>query len=89
MLDRLHVYAQRKGLVINVAKSEIVHFNSKGDNMPVFMLGGAHLACCEVRGMPRPWQNMVSTRTNSQASSLDGSSFETLVSSWRALFCPQ
>eukprot|EP00983_Pelagomonas_calceolata_P008664 282580-Pelagomonas_calceolata.AAC.1 len=34
MLDSLHTYAQRKGLVINTAKFEIVHFNSKGDNVP-------------------------------------------------------
>ena len=30
MLDRLHVYAQRKHLIINTAKSEVVHFNSSG-----------------------------------------------------------
>eukprot|EP00983_Pelagomonas_calceolata_P029853 933997-Pelagomonas_calceolata.AAC.1 len=47
MLDRLHTYAQRKGLVINAAKSEIVHFNSKGDNVPVFTLGGARLGCAD------------------------------------------
>eukprot|EP00983_Pelagomonas_calceolata_P060166 1146254-Pelagomonas_calceolata.AAC.3 len=34
MLDRLRVYAQWKGLVINVAKSEIVRFDAKGDNVP-------------------------------------------------------
>eukprot|EP00966_Prymnesium_polylepis_P189494 4390934-Prymnesium_polylepis.1 len=28
MLDRLRVYAQRKGLTVNTAKSEVVHFNS-------------------------------------------------------------
>eukprot|EP00983_Pelagomonas_calceolata_P017736 557098-Pelagomonas_calceolata.AAC.1 len=44
MLDRLHAYAQQKGLVINAAKSEIVHFNSRGDHVPVFTLGGARLA---------------------------------------------
>eukprot|EP00983_Pelagomonas_calceolata_P023238 732356-Pelagomonas_calceolata.AAC.1 len=44
MLVRLHTYAQRKGLVINAAKSEIVHFNSWGDNVPVSTLGGARLA---------------------------------------------
>eukprot|EP00983_Pelagomonas_calceolata_P045679 1139847-Pelagomonas_calceolata.AAC.2 len=38
--QRLHAYAQQKGLVIIVAKSEIMHFNSRGDNMPVFTLGG-------------------------------------------------
>eukprot|EP00983_Pelagomonas_calceolata_P023761 748029-Pelagomonas_calceolata.AAC.1 len=38
MFDRLHMYAQRKGLMINAAKSEIVHFNSRGDNVPVFTL---------------------------------------------------
>eukprot|EP00983_Pelagomonas_calceolata_P009949 322536-Pelagomonas_calceolata.AAC.1 len=34
MLDRLHAYTQRKGLVINAAKSEIVHFNSRGNDVP-------------------------------------------------------
>eukprot|EP00983_Pelagomonas_calceolata_P004523 146832-Pelagomonas_calceolata.AAC.1 len=47
MLHRLHAYAQRKGLVINAAKSKIVHFNYRGDNMPLFMLGGARLACAD------------------------------------------
>eukprot|EP00983_Pelagomonas_calceolata_P046482 1140199-Pelagomonas_calceolata.AAC.1 len=47
MLDRLHTYAQRKGLVMNAAKSEIVHFNSRGHNVPVFTLGGARLACAD------------------------------------------
>eukprot|EP00983_Pelagomonas_calceolata_P010960 354703-Pelagomonas_calceolata.AAC.1 len=47
MLDRLHTYAQRKGLVINTAKSEIVHLNSKGDNVPVITSSGARLACAD------------------------------------------
>eukprot|EP00983_Pelagomonas_calceolata_P074932 1152780-Pelagomonas_calceolata.AAC.1 len=41
MLDKLQVYAQRQGLMINAAKSEIVHFNSRGNNVPVFTLDGA------------------------------------------------
>ncbi len=28
MLDRLSAYAQRKGLIVNTSKSEVVHFNS-------------------------------------------------------------
>eukprot|EP00983_Pelagomonas_calceolata_P035377 1106441-Pelagomonas_calceolata.AAC.2 len=44
---RLHMYAQRKELVINAAKYEIVHFNSRGDNVPVFTLRGARLACAD------------------------------------------
>eukprot|EP00983_Pelagomonas_calceolata_P020107 634720-Pelagomonas_calceolata.AAC.1 len=47
MLDRLHGYAQRKGLIINVSKSEVVHFNSEGNNVPIFMLGGAQLMRAE------------------------------------------
>eukprot|EP00983_Pelagomonas_calceolata_P020074 633164-Pelagomonas_calceolata.AAC.1 len=47
ILDRLHTYAQLKRLVINAAKSEIVHFDSGGDKMPVSTLGGAHLACAD------------------------------------------
>ena len=39
MLDRLHVYAQRKHLIINTAKSEVVHFNSSGPDVPVLRVG--------------------------------------------------
>jgi len=39
MLDRLHVYAQRKHLIINTAKSEVVHFNSSGPDVPVLRTG--------------------------------------------------
>eukprot|EP00983_Pelagomonas_calceolata_P067735 1149591-Pelagomonas_calceolata.AAC.3 len=38
MLDSVHRYAQRKGLIINVSKSEVVHFNLKGNNIPIFPL---------------------------------------------------
>eukprot|EP00983_Pelagomonas_calceolata_P124022 1161063-Pelagomonas_calceolata.AAC.1 len=34
MLSRLNVYARKKHLVINTLKSEVVHFNSKGINLP-------------------------------------------------------
>ena len=44
MLNRLHAYAKRKHLTINTAKSEVVHFNSSGTNLPVFRIGGAPLA---------------------------------------------
>eukprot|EP00967_Tisochrysis_lutea_P044750 scaffold54301_cov24-Tisochrysis_lutea.AAC.1 len=47
MLDRLHGYAQRKGLTINVLKSEVVHFKSMGNNIPIFTLGGAQLVRAE------------------------------------------
>eukprot|EP00983_Pelagomonas_calceolata_P004304 140108-Pelagomonas_calceolata.AAC.1 len=46
-LNRLHVYAQRKHLIINTAKSEVVHFNSSGgsgSDLPVFCFGGVPLA---------------------------------------------
>eukprot|EP00983_Pelagomonas_calceolata_P002905 95936-Pelagomonas_calceolata.AAC.1 len=55
ILHRLHAYAQRKGLVIKAAKSEIVNSNCRGDNVPVFTLGGARLACADsyrYLGMP-------------------------------------
>ncbi len=44
MLDRLDGYARRKGLTINTAKSEVVHFISHGCNVPAFSVGGAPLA---------------------------------------------
>eukprot|EP00983_Pelagomonas_calceolata_P012075 387401-Pelagomonas_calceolata.AAC.1 len=54
MLNRLHAYAQRKHLTINAAKSEVVHFNSSGSDLPVFRIanciapsGGVPLTCRE------------------------------------------
>eukprot|EP00983_Pelagomonas_calceolata_P003603 117279-Pelagomonas_calceolata.AAC.1 len=44
MLNRLHAFAQRKHLVINTAKSEVVHYNSSGSDLPVFHVGGVPLA---------------------------------------------
>eukprot|EP00983_Pelagomonas_calceolata_P001862 61915-Pelagomonas_calceolata.AAC.1 len=40
MPNRLHAYAQRKHLIINTAKSEVVHFKSFGTDLPVFRIGG-------------------------------------------------
>ena len=40
---RLAVYARNKHLIVNTSKSEVVHFNSAGDNVPVFYVGGATL----------------------------------------------
>ncbi len=48
MLNCLDGYARRKGLTIDTAKSEVVHFNSHGcnvpGNVPTFSVGGAPLA---------------------------------------------
>ena len=44
MLNRLSGYALRKGLIVNTSKSEVVHFKSGGTSVPVFTLGGSHLA---------------------------------------------
>eukprot|EP00983_Pelagomonas_calceolata_P120841 1160743-Pelagomonas_calceolata.AAC.1 len=44
MLCRLAVYARKKHLMINTAKSEVVHFNSKWNNLPVFTIGSNALA---------------------------------------------
>ena len=43
MLSRLAVYARNKHLMVNTSKSEVVHFNSAGENVPVFDVGGATL----------------------------------------------
>ena len=42
-LSRLTVYARNKHLIVNTSKSEVVHFNSAGENVPVFDVGGATL----------------------------------------------
>eukprot|EP00983_Pelagomonas_calceolata_P032016 1004742-Pelagomonas_calceolata.AAC.1 len=47
MLDRLDLYARRKHLVVNTAKSEVVHFNSSRSNLPVFSIAGVPLASKE------------------------------------------
>ena len=43
MLSRLAVCARNKHLIVNTSKSEIVHFNSAGENVPDFDVGGATL----------------------------------------------
>ena len=43
MLSRLAVYARNKHLIVNTSKSKAVHFNSTGENVPVFDVGGATL----------------------------------------------
>jgi len=43
MLSRLAVYARNKHLTVNTFKSEVVHFNSAGENVSVFDVGGATL----------------------------------------------
>lgn len=46
MLDRLSEYAPAKHLVINAAKSEVVHFNTNANSrVPTFRLGSHALAC--------------------------------------------
>jgi hypothetical protein len=47
MLNRLHLYAKKKHLIINTSKSEVVHFNSQGPRLPTFRVGGAALQCKE------------------------------------------
>jgi len=42
MLSRLAVYTD-KHLIVNTSKSEVVHFNSAGENVSIFDVGGATL----------------------------------------------
>lgn len=56
MLNRLGWYAREKDLIINVGKSEVVHFNSKTNStsLPVFYVAGSPLAqkdCFRYLGM--------------------------------------
>jgi hypothetical protein len=43
MLSRLAVYVRNKHLIVNNSKSEAVHFNSAGENVPVYDVSGATL----------------------------------------------
>eukprot|EP00967_Tisochrysis_lutea_P053665 scaffold66843_cov22-Tisochrysis_lutea.AAC.1 len=41
---RLNVYVRKNHLIINTAKSEVMHFNSNGIILPVFMIDSDTLA---------------------------------------------
>ena len=43
MLSWLAVFSRNEHLIVNTSKSEVVHFNSAGENVPVFDVGGATL----------------------------------------------
>ena len=53
MLSRLAVFARNKHLIVNTSKSEVVHFNSVGENVPVFDVGATihHKDSVRVLGM--------------------------------------
>eukprot|EP00983_Pelagomonas_calceolata_P000552 18378-Pelagomonas_calceolata.AAC.1 len=62
----LSIHARKKHLIINTVKSEVVHFNSKGNTFPVFTVGNdtlAHKDSFKYLGMifTGPW-----TRLNQQ-----------------------
>eukprot|EP00983_Pelagomonas_calceolata_P050352 1141943-Pelagomonas_calceolata.AAC.1 len=44
----LNVYARKKHLIINTVKSEIVHFNSAGNNLPVSTIGRFIVLCVSI-----------------------------------------
>eukprot|EP00983_Pelagomonas_calceolata_P078044 1154115-Pelagomonas_calceolata.AAC.2 len=75
MLCRLIVYARKKHLIINTVKSEVVHFNSTGSNLPVLTIGSdalAHKDSFEYLGM-------VSYRTLNMARSAENASHAMLT----------
>eukprot|EP00983_Pelagomonas_calceolata_P033841 1060331-Pelagomonas_calceolata.AAC.1 len=44
MLNRLRAYAMRKGLTVNISKSEVVHFNSRScSSLSTFTYGDVAL----------------------------------------------
>jgi len=59
MLDRLHVYAQRKHLFTKTAKSEVVHFNPFGPDVPVLRIG-------EVPLVHVPWHDFPQAHEHGQ-----------------------
>ena len=44
-----------KLLIVNTSKSEVVHFNSAGENVPVFDVGGAFFITKILLGVIWPW----------------------------------
>lgn len=49
MLNRLVWYARSMHLIINIGRSEVVHFNSKANSssLPVFYINGSPLVCMD------------------------------------------
>jgi len=79
MLSRLAVYARNKHLIVNTSKSEVVHFNSTGENVPGFDVGGATLHpkdSCRYLGM-------VFYRTLNMAKSAEHAARPFLASAYR------
>jgi len=79
MLSRLAVYARNKHLIVNTSKSEVVHFNSAGGNVPVFDVGGATLHHKD----SFRYLGMVFYRTLNMAKSADHAARPFLASAYR------
>jgi len=82
MLSRLAVYARNKHLIVNTSKSEVVHFNSAGENVPVVNVGGATLHHKD----SFRYLGMVFYRTLNMAKSADHAARPFLASLRRMLF---
>jgi len=78
MLSRLNVYARKKHL-INVVKSEVVHFNSIGNNLPVFTIGSDTFAYMDSFN----YHGMMFNRTLNMAKSAENASRAMLTSAYR------
>ena len=78
MLSRLAVYARNKHLIVNTSKSEVVHINSAGENVPVFDVGGATLHHDSFR-----YLGMVFYRTLNMAKSAEHAARPFLASAYR------
>ena len=80
MLSRLlAVYARNKHLIVNTSKSEVVHFNSAGENVPVFDVSGATLHHKD----SFRYLGMVFYRTLNMAKSAEHASRPILASAYR------
>ena len=79
MLSWLAKYARNKHLIVNTSKSEVVHFNSAGENVPVFYVGGATL---QHKDSFR-YLGMVFHRTLNMAKSAEHASRPFLASAYR------
>jgi hypothetical protein len=79
MPSRLAVYARNKHLIVNTSKSEAVHFNSAGENVPVFEVSGATLLHKDYFR----YQGMVFYRTLNMAKSAEHASHPFLASAYR------
>eukprot|EP00983_Pelagomonas_calceolata_P116863 1160358-Pelagomonas_calceolata.AAC.13 len=75
----LDVYAKKKHIIINTVKSGVVHFNSKGNNLPIITIGSDTLAQKD----SFKYLGMLFYRTLNMGKSAENAPYAMLISAYR------